>query len=188
MPETISSPETGADMQDMQDWANRHLDGDDEGGEEETNEEYNPQECVDDLLSVADELDGLGQADLAQRVRDAADTFQEEIGKEKGRDNAEEGGDDEEEPGDLDEEKMRDNVEAINEEVARYREGEATQPSEGLSKLSSSIGPEIAKGLEEWAKSRKTFEDFEALGERIGADDPKAFAGWLQAMKEGTGV
>jgi hypothetical protein len=79
---------------------------------------------------------------------------------------------------------IEDALDVITEAAKRLAAGDnPDQPEKGLQAMSEALSPQASAGLAEWAKGKK-WEDFIALAEKIGADDPDKFAGWLKAVKE----
>lgn len=64
--------------------------------------------------------------------------------------------------------------------------GLKAQPRAGLKRLRTKLPRRTVSAFERWTKSHN-WEDFVALGRRIGVRDVTAFAGWCQAIRKGYG-
>ena len=139
------------------------------------------------VAEPGDKTDYDADLDNEEEGEDAED---EGGGDEEGRDAEDEGGGDED-SGEM-EAALQSDVRVVDRMARMTKNGnpgeeDKGQPAKGLAALKGALGEEVAGGLEAWAKAHD-WEDFLALAERIGADDPEAMAGWLQAVKKGTGV
>jgi len=139
------------------------------------------------------ESDDVDTDDVSAAVEDHEAEAHGEDEEDEGQE-GEDAGEDEGNPGpDADDfaDALTEDVRVVNRMARMTRNGnpgepDKGQPAKGLAALEGAIGEEIVGGLTEWAKAND-WEAFVELGERIGADDPEAFAGWLQAIKKGTG-
>jgi len=74
-------------------------------------------------------------------------------------------------------------VDLLDDAVEEYTTGgNPTQPAKGLAGMRAKLPAAMMSGFKTWAKEHN-WEDFVALGEKIGTSNPERFAGFVQAVK-----